>query len=194
MTRSASALTQAAANRSRMAAVSEARSRQRRHLEREALVEPARDAAGHDLDRASELGEAQGAPRRPVAVGAVAVGHENRLPGPRGDPGFDDLAVRETDGAWNMAPGERGGAADVQQDEVGPFFEGVVDVPAVGLEGEFRGEVLAGQRTGRRRNDGDGRGHRGSPFADRYARDSAALAVGVNDIIRKYHADRKSTR
>ncbi len=81
--------------------------RVRRQLE--SFVEPSRDPAGHDLHRAAEFGKAKGAPRRPVAMGASAVGDEEGVRRPMFQLGADDLAVGQVDRAGDMARSEEGG-------------------------------------------------------------------------------------
>ena len=128
--------------------------------EGEALVDPARDAAGHDLHGPAQFCEAQGGLGRTVAMRAGAIGHEERVLRPVFQLRAHDLAHRQVDRPVDMAAGEERRAADVQQHEVRLLRQGVVNIPAIGLEGELGGEMRAGEIARRGGDGGDGgRGH-----------------------------------
>src|SRR6185312_16730098 len=113
--------------------------------QRESLIEPTRDTAGHDLDRAPQSAQPNGSPRSPVAMRPCAVHHEQRLRRPGSHSRGDDLCVRQTQRTWDMTLPEELRAARIEQDE--PRIsrrQRLVDVPAVGLESEEPLEMRQG--------------------------------------------------
>lgn len=79
-------------------------------------------------------------------------------------------------------------AADIEQHEVRTFGQGIVDVPAIGLEGELGSEMGLGELGGGWWNGGDKRLHEVAPFISEHAVERWPLAIGANDNIRIDHA------
>ena len=83
-------------------------------------------------------------------MGPVAIDDEARVGGPGGQPLLVDLPVGQVDGTVGVATGERLGGSDVEEHE--PRItggEGLVGVPAVGLDLEQMREVGDGVGGGR---------------------------------------------
>lgn len=158
-------------------------------LQFEAFVDPASNAAGHDLDRPVELGQPQRAPRRAVAVRASAIGDEQGILRPLRHLGRDDLAVRQVDRPLDVALGIERRATDIEQDKVGALGQRVMNVPAVGLIGELGGEVLTGKIAWRGRNGADGGFHGSSCYRVGFPT-LHQEGFGVIDIVRKNFAKR----
>ncbi|SIT45539.1 hypothetical protein BN2475_570049 [Paraburkholderia ribeironis] len=133
--------------------------------QREAFVEPAGHAAGHQLDGAAQLGETQCAARRAVAMRARAIRDEERVGRIVGELRRDDLAVGQVERAWHVALREQRRAAHVEQHEAGGAArERGADVGAIRFELQRclevceRGGAIGGGNGG----DGVGSRHIGS--------------------------------
>src|SRR5215831_7833345 len=88
-------------------------------FERKSLILPAFDAADHLLHPAAKAGQSNGGPIGSVAVGAVAVDHEEGI----GCKGFEvavhDASVWKIHRAGNVAGCVAFRRADVEQHEIG---------------------------------------------------------------------------
>jgi len=114
-------------------------------FQRESLVKPTRYSACHDLNGIAQPREPQGRVRGAITVRASAVSHKKRPWVIFGHFGGDDLAVGQVDRAGHMPFLEKRRATGVQQHKTWiAASEGLVRVPAICLEGEFRFEVPDG--------------------------------------------------
>ena len=86
---------------------------------------------------------------------AGAIGHEDGVLRPLRHLRRDDLALRQVDRARHVSLGVQSGAADIEQHEIRAFRKGVVHIPAIGLEGERRGEMLLRHSAGSGGRRGD---------------------------------------
>ena len=130
----------------------------------EAFVEPAGHPADHDLHRPPEPREPHGCTMRAVAMRAGAVNDEHRVARIAAQYRLDELAMRDVHGRRRVTVRVEIGTAHIDQREVLPAVaDGVVHVPAVGLEAECALEVR--QRGGAVGGCdlGDGRRHESSP-------------------------------
>jgi hypothetical protein len=104
-------------------------------LQREALIDPAGDATGHDLRREAKTSKLRGRTRRAVAMRPRAVRDEQRVTGVGVHAGGDNLSVRQIDRSGHMARFELRRPTHIQQDKprVGTAHR-FMCVPAIGLE------------------------------------------------------------
>lgn len=129
----------------------------------ESLVLPACDAARHDLHQAPQPGQAQRAARGAIAVRASTVGDKKRIHRPVREFALDQLAMWQVDRARHVALGKQGRRPYIEQHEVGAPAKCIVNVPAIGLEREFGGEMGLRNGRGSSRDGSDFGGHRWTP-------------------------------
>jgi ribosome-associated protein len=120
---------------------------------RKAFVTPARHASDHFLDRPLQARQANGRLVRAIAMGAGAIHHEQRVRCIGGQGLGIDAGVRQVHCARNVGLVIEFGPAHIQQHEVlAPVAQGVVHVPAIGLE------LQQGFEMGKRHGAGGGKG------------------------------------